>query len=766
MSCVSHGAFLQTTEPYPWYFVGREAVLADLTHLFGADTRRTAVALHGAPGCGKTALAQRLASDLGGRFQGALLWAQLGARPDTDGILDKWGEAVGIGRCASGDRTVRSARLRTQLAQRDRVLVVLDDVWDFEPADLLAHSTVPDNASLLITTRDAALARRLGCRVWPVGVLSTDDAIGMVEKQLGPLGAYRSDALELVRLLGCLPLAIRITLCQADHPSHVHGLIAALAAKHGLSHIVIEGGGGRNENLETSFELSYERLDTDTRRCFRALGAFADAPFSAEAAMAVFESNPAADVVEDTDSALRFLVRRGLLECMSEGTFVQHPLLREYARALLVAEGELQTVQQRHAAHYWALLESGQWQVVGGALPQMLQAWQLIQQQGATAVYARWQTARPFLSLRRWSTYIEWTSDTLRLARSEGELLAEGALLRELGYTYWKQARYDEALACLQECISTAETTHDLATKAVALNLIGLVHRERSRWDEALGYFAQSLALHRQGQNPIGEAWVLQNIGLTLIEQGLWRKAEEPLSRSLEIFSSLDGALLNSQDRADAEEGLTQVLNTLSRLHFLLRQYPEALDSATRALARAAESGDRAAQSRALRNLGRIAARLEHEDAGRYLRDSLAIARDMGHRRQVGRTLNDIGEVELYLEQYGSAASHLQEALHTSHEIGDIVGEAGALLSTGRLQMAQLAADDALDTLQRGLVLSRQVGCPVTEALLLRSMARAYMTQGCAAEAADCSDKARAILGRLGLLDLVLDDPLGFSIGR
>jgi hypothetical protein len=97
--------------------------------------------LYGSPGIGKTALAVALAHDneVRTQFCNGILWAALGVNPNIPAILHRWGTLLGV---ATSEIETRNQQedwqqlLRNAIGER-RLLFVLDDVWQIEPAKAL-----------------------------------------------------------------------------------------------------------------------------------------------------------------------------------------------------------------------------------------------------------------------------------------------------------------------------------------------------------------------------------------------------------------------------------------------------------------------------------------------------------------------------------------------------------------------------------------------------------------------------------------------------
>ena len=82
-----------------------------------------------------------------------------------------------------------------------------------------------------------------------------------------------------MKLLGGHALALEIAAAQIKKPSRLATILHELEQGIGrgtLSTLKLAPGDGRDENLERSFALSYERLNPEEQCLFRALGVFAE----------------------------------------------------------------------------------------------------------------------------------------------------------------------------------------------------------------------------------------------------------------------------------------------------------------------------------------------------------------------------------------------------------------------------------------------------------------------------------------------------------
>jgi DNA-binding SARP family transcriptional activator len=327
-------------------FVGREVELARLRGLLdpaepGGPTPTAAV--YGVGGIGKSALVIHAAHLLTERFEDGQLYVDLqgareGLRPLTpDEAAARCLRALGI----PDDRIRRCCGeavtdLRSVLTGR-RVLLVLDNATD--AAQVLPVMPASPSCGALISSR-RMLPTIDGALHIGLDVLAPSEAVELLGGLVGDerLASEPAAAMDLARLCGCLPLALRIVAARLlSHPSWPLACLAERLAeeRHRLDELEFAG-----LSVRSCFEAGYGELcrggtpiDQLAAQLFRLLGLLRTVEFGLPLAAALLDLDD-----RTTERALQRIVDAGLLDHPDAGRYRLHDLLRLFAAERAVRE--------------------------------------------------------------------------------------------------------------------------------------------------------------------------------------------------------------------------------------------------------------------------------------------------------------------------------------------------------------------------------------------------------------------------------------------
>ena len=325
----------------PTDFTGREGELKELLRALD-EGGVTISGLTGMGGVGKTALALKLAEEIGPRYPDAQFYLDLkGTSPEP---LSS-GEAMAhvIRGCYPEaklpDSEAELSGLYRSCLHDQRALLLMDNAAN---ADQVEPLIPPDGCVLLVTSRQHFTLPGLFAK--NLDVMPPDDARELLVRIAPRIG---NQADEIAELCGYLPLALRLAASSLAEQSNLS--VADYVRR-------LEDPKYRGKFAEAALAASYDLLSEEMQKPWRALAVFPET-FDVPAAAAVWESEP--DVAQE---ALSALVARSMIEWIevypptrASRRYRLHDLARVFADSRL-SDAERNLARRRHAEHFKAVL--------------------------------------------------------------------------------------------------------------------------------------------------------------------------------------------------------------------------------------------------------------------------------------------------------------------------------------------------------------------------------------------------------------------------
>lgn len=642
-------------------FIGRERERAEIKSIL---TRTRLLTLTGAGGCGKTRLALRVAADLAPSFPDGVRLVQLA--PLADSALAPRAVAAALGVRGTAGRPLL-ATLAAALAPH-RLLLVLDNCEHLIGACArLAETLLRACPHLRILTTSRESLHIPGEITWRVpslalpgpGSLPTPESLAQVEAVaffLDRARARRPDftltprnappVAAICRQLDGLPLGIELAAAQ----------IGALAPEQIATRLddalrLLRGGSRtlpRQETLHATLDWSYALLSDAERALFRRLSVFAGG-FGVEAAEGVCggEGIERADVL----ALLMALVEKSLVELRMDPREARYRLLepvRQYARAHLIASGEADSVQRRHAHYFLQLAEAAEPALMSGARGAWIErlaterdnlrtalAWsRRAAEANDSAVGLRLAGALVwFWSFRgEVSEGLDWVEAALAKGREAAPTVRAKALYGA-GELAWLQGQNAVARVRAEESAALFRALGDKRGLAYTLQSLPMVIDHPGARESA----AESLRLFEE----VGDAW---GAALAMAALDLFALIRDggPTGRGQ---ARLEEALVRWRELGD-DWGIAQILNFLGDLARSQDDVAGATARYEESLALLRRQGLTGTVPSLLHNLGYLALRRgDTRRALRLFRESLALFRDQGDQRGIADCLTGLAGV-------------------------------------------------------------------------------------------------------------------------
>lgn len=322
----------------PPNYVLRESALAELVSVLLTDHKAVALtsavlsrpaALHGMGGIGKSVLARAVCEhpQVQAAFPDGILWTTLGLNPNLKNCLREWLAVLGV--TVSGSTptiNVLAEELARALASRS-CLLIADDLCVAD--HLRVFGVMGPRCRLLVTTRNAGLARQFGARIHPVNTMTANEALRLLETWAdGKLDDEPAAVKEaILARLGGLPLAIKLAGAHLQRFSAEEWL-TSIAGGRGLDATL---GDVDHEGIVTAcFRLSMNALDESSRPLFAALGIFREDEPVPLAAVTKLWSEWGGSTQREARRLCYTLADHALVELVHDGqALVLHDLVRQ-----------------------------------------------------------------------------------------------------------------------------------------------------------------------------------------------------------------------------------------------------------------------------------------------------------------------------------------------------------------------------------------------------------------------------------------------------
>jgi non-specific serine/threonine protein kinase len=524
--------------------VGREADTAAVAGLLKRNDVRL-VTLTGPGGVGKTRLAIEVARMIANDLRPGATFVSLASITEPSGVILNIGRAIGIPDV--GDLPC-AQRINNALAG-EQLLLVLDNfehVIDAAP-DIGALLAGCPGVKALVTSRSRL--RLSGEWEYAVGPLALPDADDQVTAQRIERAAAvrlfvtRASAAKagfrlsesnagtiaaICQRLGGLPLAIELAAAR----------VGFLPPSSLLDHLdqrrpVLTGGGrdrpARHQTMRDAIDWSYSLLSESEKFLFRRLAVFTGG-FTIAAADAV-GSDDGAITSDAVYGCFASLAEQSLLHMTepldAEPRFAMLEPIRDFAREMLAASGELDTLHDAHARYYLDLV-GRDWPPFGpGRVARVEEA-----DREAGNLYAAlgWLVSRCQAELGLRLAYALfhilwfprgqhrdqqiWMNRVVELPGAGLEAHRAAAYVG-LGFAESFAGHLDAATSAADQALTNAQVSGNAGITAWALNLKGGLAAQRGEYDLARSLLENALATCLEIGDTYLHGWILTHLGMT-----------------------------------------------------------------------------------------------------------------------------------------------------------------------------------------------------------------------------------------------------------
>ena len=640
-------------------FIGREHELREIRGLLGPNSDCRMLTLVAPGGMGKTRLAIEAASSVRALYADGVLFAALAPHSTADQLVNAIAGVVGI-RFRTGSDTLAQivAILRTKHA-----LLVLDNFEQLLGADgvisvLDAILEAAPEVRLLVTSRERLSVQQ----EWIMEVPGLQSSGGGDEKAPD---AHSGPDLFMDRARQVRP---EFTLSAEEH-THVVAICDLVGGMPlALELAAVWARLLQPSQIRREIELSPDFLSTNLRNMptrhqnIRTIFDHSWDRLSPEEQAIFcklslfrggFTHRAAGEVANASLHILAALVDKSMLRASQTGRYDIHELLRQYAEASLVAnEDEYRATRDAHAAYFCHFV-----------------AEQEVRLKGSAVLEAMTDIALELDNIRlAW----DWAIESRRL--SDLLISHEG-----LGWFYYWPGRHSEGFDAFERAVAmTNRSAASAESSEKQLRLLTRLLPWQARFGIELGRFAEGLTMCQQAQSLLRSR---PNVNETFAEETANVLAMMSKATS-ECLSDSDAAIRYCQQALKLYRKLDDRWNTAYSLA-ILGEYATSAE--------------------------------EYALAESTLRESVDLAKELGHSLQLVWPMSRLGRVLAYLGRLEEARYWVEQAVKLSRELNYIPGIYSLAMTGGRCAIYSGQYEAANELLQAGMDLDNDMEAVIVQ---------------------------------------------------
>jgi tetratricopeptide (TPR) repeat protein len=654
-----------------------------------APNKNRLIALWGAGGVGKTAIAAEAARALVDIYDQRVVWISGEGREDFGLVTLLDGIATQLGNDDLRKLAIDAKKEQVrEILTAAPTLVVLDNFETIVPIEGIRCSewlAQPSLCSSLITTRQNIRAAH---RNIPTDPMLADEADALLQRSIleaHDRGAFANlDRERVIETSEANPLVLQWIVRQIDLAQDAEEVLNDL--KHGE-------GTAAERVFDRSFNLP--QLDNGGRAVLLALSLFV--PSATRKALSNVSGLGKERDRKRFKDAMKMLSSLWLLRTVDAGERLSiEGLTRELTRVRLSMDQRLKSFRQRYVARFLQLAEINEQTTVpnlnrlelekDNLLNAMNVAFEMADQRSGILLASLLVGPEHMFGIRGyWDESISWGGRALTAAkemkneRRVAELTVCVAAIRS------HRGEVKEARQAYEQALTTFREWKDNRNVALVLANLSMISVERGEFIEARELVDESLAIQKSLHIQEFASLPLFVLGQIAHTQGDWEEAKRLYQESISI----------SQDLQD-QQRVAWCLTSLGSLAQLEGDHRQAAQSYDQSLGIIRGFRNQHSMSRLLCNLG-----LLEQDQGniaaaqRLLNESLEMARHLGDESGIAFALTRLGGLDVINEKYQDGEKALEEGLSIFRHLGDKTQISDSLETLGDLRAARGSFEEA-----------------------------------------------------------------------
>lgn len=269
-----------------------------------------------------------------------------------------------------------------------------------------------------------------------------------------------------------------------------------------------------------------------------------------------------------------------------------------------------------------------------------------------------------------------------------------------LAEAYNTSLQYHEASAALEEievlCPEHGSKDHQVRWHYESAR----ANKGLADYGKAIIHAEESLQLLKGFKTTLKQGAVYMLLGQLYMDLSIMDKALENAMAALEAFQS-------SQETA----GISVILNNIGTVYDRMANFDQAYQYYQESLTLKQEIGDDKGVANTLNNMANILfwSRKEYDEALKFYNRSLAISREHGYVDYIAYSLQQMGQVCVYIEEYQQAIHYAQNAVRILEQHNIKADLSYALMDLGFVYFQAGNQQESIDVIHRGIEVAKEI---------------------------------------------------------
>ncbi|XP_019613996.1 PREDICTED: tetratricopeptide repeat protein 28-like [Branchiostoma belcheri] len=329
----------------------------------------------------------------------------------------------------------------------------------------------------------------------------------------------------------------------------------------------------------------------------------------------------------------------------------------------------------------------------------------------------------------------EQRMEALQLAQQTGDLQEKMQIYFKKGDMQREQLHSPRtAIQYYEQHLALARQLGDRRQEGWAYNRLGMAYSDMGEYETALKYHRQYLKIVLESGDQKEQTKAHTNVGESYRLLGKLNQATSHFNTALQLV----------QQTRDLQEEMEIYFKKGDMQRVQLHSPRTAIQYYEQHLALARQLGDRREEGLAYNRLGHAYSDMgEYETALKYNRQHLKIIQESGDKKEQRQAHTNVGDSYRSLGKTDQATSHFHTALQLAQQTGDLHGQMDVYFNMGDMQREQLHSPrTAIQYYEQYLALARQLGDRREEGWAYSRLGQAHSDMGKHQEALEWFQKS------------------------